>query len=177
MAARKECTSRQQTEYYSAHRKSIPGAFYHPKTASSQEERCNPTTNRYLRKLLNVSAEDEVEHIIDSTNGPSELIDCDKNIRGNLIIARGTWNNQVGKLCWTHAEAEKRKVYGDVIVDFAYASVNECCQSQYRTTIFQGFVGIIAIMVTIGLIFYFLKRLSPKDYQQVNVTELNEITH
>ena len=177
MAARKECTSRQQTEYYSAHRKSIPRAFYHPKTASSREERCNPTTNQYLRKLLNVSAEDEVEHIIDSTNGPPELIDCDKNIRGNLIIARGTWNRQVGQLCWERAEAKKRKVYDDEIVDFAYASVKQCCQSQNRMEIFQGFIGIAAIMMTIGLILYFLRRWQRKDYQPADVTELEEVTN
>lgn len=172
LAAKPKCTSKHQTTYYLEHSREIPQSFYYPKTVSTEEEHCTPTKNQELRNFYNVGRSDHVEHIIDSANGPVDLIDCDKNIGGNLVIVDAIWNQQVGQLCWADAEAEKRKVYGDVIVSNAYQAVKECCKSKTNITIFNVCLGIFAIFAIAGLVAYSPRYMSLKDqlkYEQVSV--------
>lgn len=68
----------------------------------------------------------QVEHIIDLKNSVYEDDDPCKKILGNLIMAYGKWNNQVGKLSWLNVEREKREIYGDFIVDSALLSIEMC---------------------------------------------------
>lgn len=48
----------------------------------------------------------QVEHIVDLSNSNNN---CSKNIYGNLIMAYGVWNQQVGRLNWNHVKNEKKR--------------------------------------------------------------------
>ena len=145
LAALPQCTTKTSTNYYNSHCCPIKQSdFFYMNTipnspsrilASSAMpnlagDRCKPYTNTQLRKEYSswIKPTDQVEHIVDSNNGPESLAQCSKNIRGNLAIAIGTWNNQVGQMCWKDVEAEKRKVYGNEVVDYALESVRICCE-------------------------------------------------
>lgn len=71
-----------------------------------------------------------VEHIVDTEN--SNLVDkenpsreCNLNILGNLVMADGGWNQDVGQLPWKCVREEKLRVYGDVFTQ-AVAHVLAC---------------------------------------------------
>lgn len=66
----------------------------------------------------------EVEHIIELKN--SELDGCNKNIYGNILLAYGTWNRQVGNLNWGYGKQEKIRVYGRSIVEAALKNIAKC---------------------------------------------------
>lgn len=74
-----------------------------------------------------------VEHIIDQNgNDPQIPASCGKcrNVPGNMVMANGQWNSAVGGLAgssYSAANSEKRLVYGDTIVNRAYASISACC--------------------------------------------------
>lgn len=158
------------------HKDDIPGSFYYPSTASSDDDNCEPTANSELRKFYDVGPLDEIDHIIDSSNGPQEIIDCNKNIRGNLIVVRGKWNTGVGQLCWADVEAEKKEVYGDVIFNRAYNAVKSCCASQNNMSIFYACAGIVAIFTVSGTVVYLLHQFSQdKRSQAATVYELGRI--
>lgn len=70
-----------------------------------------------------------VEHMIDE-NGP-ELKDYDKNIFGNLVMAYGLWNQQLGWIAWydySASAAEKEEVYGKDRMDKARNLIMTCNQ-------------------------------------------------
>ena len=93
-----------------------------------QQDRCKPITNQAFRKLFPwITSAQQVEHIVDKANGPEHLEECNKDIMGNLIIAAGEWNQQVGQMCWKDVEREKRSVYGSDIMSYALTSAEECC--------------------------------------------------
>lgn len=56
----------------------------------------------------------QVEHIIDQSN--SDLVDegYDVNILGNVIMAYGKWNVQIGQRIWPIVEEEKSLIYGNI---------------------------------------------------------------
>ena len=97
-------------------------------TYSYGGNKCDTVTNPTYREMLKRAGYDlgsmEVEHIIDIAH--SELPGCNKNIRGNLVIADASWNRGVGNLCWTYASAEKANVYGEIFTN-ARTAVRECC--------------------------------------------------
>lgn len=66
----------------------------------------------------------EVEHIVDRSNTPYNI--CNPNILGNVIMAYGKWNAQVGQLCWKDIINEKKQVYGKNIFCDAIRNVIEC---------------------------------------------------
>lgn len=76
----------------------------------------------------------QVEHIIDQTTNDPELDRYEKNILGNLIMAYGRWNNQVGQLAWSHVEVEKSEVYGSLIFETAKAYVIQCGENRIEST-------------------------------------------
>jgi hypothetical protein len=101
ISATKQCT-RLRSQYYLDHLSQIPTAFYYPTTSPilSGYDMCTKITNSQLRRQYPwIKSTDEVEHIVDTNNGPEYLNECDKSIRGNLIISIGTWNRQVGQMC------------------------------------------------------------------------------
>lgn len=66
----------------------------------------------------------EVEHIIDRHNTPYDK--CNTNILGNVIMAYGSWNNQIGQLCWKDAKNEKIEIYGKDIFCKAVKNILDC---------------------------------------------------
>lgn len=86
---------------------------------------CQPNASTSWGCLKNNSQECyNVEHIIPVKHNISELLDCNANIYGNLIMAYGLWNQQLGN---THY-AEKKLIYGNVF-DEAYKAVYWCCKN------------------------------------------------
>jgi hypothetical protein len=148
-AAVKECKAI-NTNYYLQNRGNIPGAFFYPQTAFSSGDKCQVISNSELRSQYPwLKTTDQVEHIIDSNNGPDELANCNKNIRGNLIIAIGTWNNAVGNLCWKYVAAEKQAVYGPIF-NTAMTSVKECCGiNDDGNTVSSVFICLLIIMFVV----------------------------
>jgi hypothetical protein len=65
-----------------------------------------------------------IEHIIPKNNSIPELTGCNTNIYGNVIMAYGLWNAQLGNKFLP----EKYLIYGDVFIN-AYNSVYKCCHS------------------------------------------------
>jgi hypothetical protein len=65
-----------------------------------------------------------VEHILDKAN--SVLPNASKGVVGNLVMAYGKWNQELGQLNWTNVEREKREIYGDWLVDQALLNVEWC---------------------------------------------------
>jgi hypothetical protein len=130
LAARPECTT-SNTVYYKSHCCPIKvNNFFYPSTSPiNAGDRCATITNQELRNQYPwIKSTDQIEHIVDTSNGPDHLKLCNKNIRGNLIVAIGIWNNQVGQLCWKDVEGEKRSVYGNTIFDYTLESVRICCE-------------------------------------------------
>jgi len=126
-AATTSCSDEPHTSYYKLHSHEIPQSFYVPSTSADYEDPCQPITNAQMRRQYSwITNEYDIEHIIDTTNGPVELDKCNKDIRGNKVVAIATWNRAIGKKCWKHVEAEKKLVYGNVF-DNAYQSVSRCC--------------------------------------------------
>jgi hypothetical protein len=66
-----------------------------------------------------------VEHIIPTGHNIPELLGCDVNIFGNLIMAYGKWNNQLSNKYL----AEKRIIYGEIF-DKAYYNIYYNCKKQ-----------------------------------------------
>jgi len=71
------------------------------------------------------------EHIIDLNQAGSDYNNCDKNILGNMIIAYGQWNYEVGtgssfKSNWENIKREKTEVYQDIfnMADFYVRNCN-----------------------------------------------------
>jgi hypothetical protein len=72
----------------------------------------------------------QVEHIIDKENSDPALAGCSTNIYGNLVMAYGDWNQQVGRLCWDQVVDEKGTVYGSIFTQ-ARENVKYCCSSSF----------------------------------------------
>lgn len=56
----------------------------------------------------------QVEHIIDQSNSDLSNQGYDVNIIGNVIMAYGKWNNQIGQRIWPIVEQEKSEIYGNI---------------------------------------------------------------
>jgi hypothetical protein len=76
----------------------------------------------------------DCDHIIDEKNVPGLADGCARDIAANKIPVGSSWNRAAGQLCWADAEAEKRAVYGDAIVNNALAAVRECCGQEPAAT-------------------------------------------
>ena len=71
------------------------------------------------------------EHIIDLNQAGQEYNNCDKNILGNMVIAYGQWNYEVGtknpfRGNWENIKREKTEVYKDIfnMADFYVRNCN-----------------------------------------------------
>lgn len=65
-----------------------------------------------------------LEHIIDLKN--SILPHWNKNIAGNIVMAYGKWNQEMGQLTWPMVELEKREIYGNDLVNRAILNLQFC---------------------------------------------------
>lgn len=80
----------------------------------------------------------EVEHIIDK-NGPEFTNQfCNKNVFGNLVMAYGRWNRQLGNLQnknYKYSLNEKREIYNEERLNMARAIIERCnpgCVNSYE---------------------------------------------
>lgn len=117
----------------------------------------------------------EIEHIIELKN--SELNTYDKNIYGNILLAYGTWNRQLGNLNWTYGKQEKIRVYGKDIVEQAIKNI-KICNTPYIENVIEyyifykicallilSFLGIVALinLVLIKGLFYCCRGCEYRD--------------
>lgn len=165
-AVNKPCTH-SFTKYFEQHRLHIPKDFFYPKTLSSAtgKDRCEPYSNDRLRKEYAswIKSTDQVEHMIDRNNGPPELAHCNKNIRGNLVMAIGAWNQEVGQLCWDDVAREKRNVYGNEAFEYAYQSVKTCCGTEGGSSGWNVAVAVSLTLIVLMLVAHLvLYRESPR---------------
>lgn len=65
-----------------------------------------------------------LEHVVDLHH--SILGEYNKNIMGNIVMAYGLWNQQLGRMAWSQVEAEKREIYGDPLVNSAMLAIIAC---------------------------------------------------
>lgn len=65
-----------------------------------------------------------LEHMVDLQN--SMLGEYNRNIVGNIVMAYGKWNQQVGSLTWPRVEAEKTEIYGRQLMEAAMLAIIEC---------------------------------------------------
>lgn len=169
LAAVKDC-SIDHTRFYNENLPVNPVKFFYSYTSPTQRSldiRCQKITNPAFRKMYPVSSSIQVEHIVDTNNGPNYLSSCPKDILGNLVMATGQWNQQIGQLCWKYVEREKRLVYGDEIVDYALSAVADCCGIVKPLSV----GGHVAIILCVGgipalmiLIHLFLVRMNYRPY-------------
>lgn len=121
----------------------------------------------------------QVEHMVDQNNTPYD--NCDVNILGNVIMAYGLWNMQVGQLCWTDVLHEKTKVYGKEMMCKAIANIiecnkisnsncnikmpNECTDKVNYLSLFLGTI-ILIIFVCVGVAILYKKynNIKPEHY-------------
>lgn len=89
----------------------------------NNEFSCKDNTDPNAKTVLDCY---QGEHIIDRRNSIPEFAEDDKNIFGNIVMAYGLWNNQIGKLTWDRTEIEKREIYGDRLVNIAIENIRKC---------------------------------------------------
>src|ERR1044071_832591 len=108
-AARDTCT----TSFFKNNYGKTNIKFFIPETYDNTNP-CQQMTNTQFRNLYKKYNSYEVEHIIDHKNSEPTLLHCNKDIRGNMVLADAVWNKQVGQLCWDNVKKEKSLVYGTV---------------------------------------------------------------
>lgn len=116
---------------------------------------CEETYNNQLQNNSDWIPDDyRVVDIIDVNNGPPELKRCNKNIKGNKIVAHKGWNEETNKLCWLHLKEEKSTVYGEFFY-IAYRSVKECCEQQqdYQTLLISLYTAAAGCLL-LAVIFF-----------------------
>lgn len=92
---------------------------------------CETVTNKQMRDRWEMDEYDltgyDCDHIIDRANVPGLPDNCGRDIIANKIPASSWWNRALGSMCWDQVNAEKRRIYGDNVVDSALAAVMRCC--------------------------------------------------
>lgn len=80
-----------------------------------------------------------MDYIIGEKNDDLASYNCRKNIRGNVIIMRSEWNEQMKQLCLNYADLEKYEIYKDIFTK-AYQNVLNCCNTEAipTTTVING---------------------------------------
>lgn len=136
------------------------------------EDKCEVSD---IKKDFSLPPGYEVQYIVDKASGPEHLSSCSKEIMGNVIVVSRKWNRQISQLCWKYSEKEKRLVYGDQVVDFALASVEECC-NLIKPISKGAYITLVVITSTLSLIILshlLLTKLQYKPYldkiEEVNI--------
>lgn len=128
-------------------------SFFIPQTFMqlSNADPCETISNSQFRNENKqyLTSNLDTEHIIDLSNSESELAHCNKNIRGNMVLANSNWNRGVGNLCWKYAKSEKRSVYGNIF-NQAENNVRVCCG--YHPLMSYELIIVICVCVIIALV-------------------------
>lgn len=156
-----KCSGTPYTDYYKNNVGNIPSAFFVMSTALDYSDPCEKITNSQMRKKYSwITNEHDIEHIIDTKNGPSELESCDKDIRGNKVVANAGWNRAVGQKCWAQVSIEKEIVYSEAFIK-AYNSVKRCCAKQpdiNLSNVLPAVMLVLSLLVVLISIIFFVKR-------------------
>lgn len=110
----------------------------------------------------------EMEHIVDVVE--TEFPDCNKNILGNLVMAFGIWNNQVGQLNSKGVAFEKKEIYGS-IYNLARANVAKCCVTTPPSSPQNNPIFIIQVSLGICIIVCAASFFAWKAYYRTVVIE------
>ena len=112
----------------------------------------------------------EMEHIIDR-NGVTE---CPTDILGNLVMAYGQWNNQVGQLNPGGVASEKWNVYG-LIYYRARWNVFICCDMNWLGGLLTTcFIAILIITVYIFVRYILIPRRRNVEEAEIELEELKD---
>lgn len=121
-----------------------------------------------------------VEHIIPKANTILEIYGCPTDIRGNLIMAYGAWNQELSNSYY----GEKSLIYGSSIFRSAYRSVYRAClnkESLYypdelclpdNSRIYMAIISLlsISIIIFISMLLYFRYRTNNQvDTEIINI--------
>ena len=168
IGATKKCVS-QHSSFFNDNYGKTNYRFYIPETYENTNP-CEVIDNIKFRKIYNqytVGNNIDVEHIIDLQNSEPELESCNKNIRGNMILADRSWNRGVGGLCWDYVKMEKSQVYGNIF-NQAYNNVKKCCGMSTVGSHFLyaviGFCLTLKVILTILVGIWFYKKRSGYDF-------------
>ena len=94
----------------------------------------------------------QVEHIYDTANSDLSNKGYNVNIYGNLIMAYGKWNQQIGHRIWDIVKQEKSIIYGDIFKK-ARQHIIECNPNYSNYSNYSNYVvGILLIFIIIGCI-------------------------
>lgn len=128
----------------------------------------------------------EAEHIIDK-NGP-EYKGCNKNIAGNMVMANGKWNGQLGNVArndYESSKKEKEEVYGEERMKRAREIIERCnpeCETSVKEEENESKNGIIigsviGVMVISGCGIYVIKKYKKKEekYERMESIEIERI--
>lgn len=188
VAARCNIVSKEHTDiYYDWHTNLFDKTFFLNETFFTDPSIiCTPVTRQSYIQLLqdyNISCSGDwcidgqfkclsnnnncyhVEHIIDTTCSIKEFEYMDKNILGNVIMAYGLWNIQVGQLSWSNVEAEKREIYKSYIFDNAIKAIRYCNQQQpppssvttFIASILYLVIGIMLLLTLVVIVVTFIR--------------------
>ena len=79
-----------------------------------------------------------VEHIYDQKNSP--LVDSDVDIYGNLVMAYGKWNMQMGSKGWWVVQVEKSDVYGGRVFNQSRDNIIKCRRESNAFLRWRGWI-------------------------------------
>ena len=124
-------------------------------------EWCNNGAGANGYKCTNKNQCYQVEHIIDKNGVTDEYLNsCNKDIYGNLVMAYGRWNSEIGQRPWHMVRQEKQEIYKDIFRK-AEEAVLECCMESKNGLDMKMLIGaaviitflIITIIILIIIIF------------------------
>ena len=126
-AARKDCGP-QHSLFYNKNHGKLDVTFFVPETYDDTNS-CELIENTGFKKLYPTHLRgNDMEYIIDKENSEPELENCNKNIKGNMILANRVWKKDIGNLCWIYVKKEKFNIYGNIFSK-AMLHVKQCCGS------------------------------------------------
>lgn len=121
----------------------------------------NPGNYNCLNQTTGVKTNNclQVEHMVDSKNSDMVNEGMDVDIYGNIIMANGIWNNQVGGKSWDLVMIEKSDIYGDIFMK-AREHIRYCnnIDKKNNFTIIIITIIIIVIGVSIVIVYLYIKQ-------------------
>lgn len=127
---------------------------------------------KYSCPLYNNTECYNVEHIYDLNRG--DINGCyNKDISGNLIMAWGRWNQELGKLDYKENMKEKEIIYGKEIIDKARENIIKCgdCLIEENKNIIN-FIKIISFIILILILLINNLYIIYLSYKNIKINNL-----
>lgn len=162
-AAQKPCTTKHSTFYNNNHTDNK--SFFVPETlvGTGKLHPCQVISyTQFNNDIKNYQRSGwTVDHIIDLQNSDPELADCQKHIRGNMILVNSQWAQDMKKLCWDNAKIEKKEIYG-AIFNKAIENIRMCCKPKSQQIPYQYIIpgiviGVVLILLLIIVVVFYIK--------------------